>query len=204
MITHSHPQHKHIHQSHWGWHNVNKKTQHNAQPLLLLIRQTGDSGEVDLLLYVHRITSRFIEYDFELLYTKPNQGEITPSVPCLQRPCPTLICIHTQAHKHTHAHICTHLWVLIHLLAVGSGDFPRGCWTVSLALLLLPFLCCILFVPLLVKITQKDIGFLCHNNLFRGVFTCWEIHWRPTIRCFTNGVRMKPTEVALVVNWKSF
>lgn len=103
-----------------------------------------------------------------------------------------------------HTHCYTHLWVLIHLLAVCPGDLPWRCRTVTLPLFLFPFLCCILFVPLLMEVAQKDVCFLCYNNLLGGVFTCWKVHWGPSIRCFTNRVCMKPAEVALVVDRKSF
>lgn len=113
--------------------------------------------------------------------------------------------VYTNTHtllSHTNKH--TLLWVLIHLLAVCPGNLPRGCWAVTLTLFLFPFLCCVLFVPLLMEITQEDVGFLCYNNLFRRVFTCWEVHRGPPIRCFTNRVCMKPAEVALIVDRKSF
>lgn len=54
------------------------------------------------------------------------------------------------------------------------------------------------------EVTQEDVGFLCYNNLFRGVFTCWKIYRGPPIRCFTNRVCMKPAEVAFIVDRKSF
>lgn len=111
---------------------------------------------------------------------------------------------HTHTHTLTLTHSHTHLWVLIHLLAICPGDLPWGRWAVALTLFLFPFLCCILFVPLLMEVAQENVGFLCYNNLFRRVFTCWKVNRRPSIRCFTNRVCMKPAEVALIVDRKSF
>lgn len=54
------------------------------------------------------------------------------------------------------------------------------------------------------EVTQEDVGFLCYDNLVGGVIPRWKVHRGPPIRCFTNGVCMKPAEVALVVDGESF
>lgn len=58
------------------------------------------------------------------------------------------------------------LSVLGHVVAAGPGDFPGrgGVLGLQLALLLLPLLGRILFVPLLVEVAQEDVRLLCHDN----------------------------------------
>uniref|UniRef100_A0A0E9X3H9 Uncharacterized protein n=1 Tax=Anguilla anguilla TaxID=7936 RepID=A0A0E9X3H9_ANGAN len=92
------------------------------------------------------------------------------------------------------------LRVLVHLLAVCSGNFSGRSGALRFSLLLLPFLGCILFVPLLVKIAKEDICLLCHNDLLRRVFTCGEVNrWSP-VRCFAHRIRMESAEIALVID----
>lgn len=72
--------------------------------------------------------------------------------------------LYTQTHRHTQ----THLWVFIHFLAICPGDLSRGRWAVTLTLILLPFLCCILFDRKDYRAVSKVTQLHRHGNLSKN------------------------------------
>lgn len=135
-------QHKHVHHSHWEWHNINMKHQRNAPPVLFLWRQTGeghDSEDQLILSYMSTASQEqplWRRTKFPILFslnTNLNPGEITLSVEFTK----AMPYTHARAHTHTRTHTPTHTHIyessFISWLSVraifrgGAGLSPSPC-----------------------------------------------------------------------------